>query len=233
MTTTAPTPRPLHRRNRRAFTLLETALALVIVMVGVLAIVDAQRSMVRVNAWSSHESTATYLANEVRERMRTLPRHDPVGGLFMSAAMPPVLIGWGRETSENLVTDFDDIDDYDGVRFGSVGGTGVNTAFDGPIDAFGNILYEVDDEGRMLTDANGDPMPLVGWAQTVRVEKVNPYDYTTTRTREAVDAANGTFPGRAVDQFPLRVTVTVWYREPEAPQPDAVTTMQWIVPASQ
>ena len=41
----------------RAFTLLETALAMVIIMVGVVAMIEAQRGFITSNGWSSHEAT--------------------------------------------------------------------------------------------------------------------------------------------------------------------------------
>src|SRR4051812_36297452 len=86
---------------RRGFTLLETALAMVIVMVGVLAMIEAQGAFIQSNGWSSHEATATYLANEIRERMRSLPRHDPVTGLaLVTVNGTPTLQGLGRESNE-------------------------------------------------------------------------------------------------------------------------------------
>lgn len=211
-----------HGARRPAFTLLETALAMVIVMVGVLAMIEAQSGFTHSNSWSSHEATATYLANEIRERIRTLPRHDPVTGLRLVGG---AAVGWGREAGEVTVTDFDDVDDYDGVTFGAGGN------FDGPIDAFGDVIPEVDANGQILVDPQtNQPVPLQGWSQAVTVEKVNPYDYSTTRQVSDVDQANGSFPGRTVDQFPLRVTVRILYQGPLDPQADTVTTVTFIVP---
>src|SRR5262245_40731080 len=127
------------RKQRAGFTLLETALAMVIIMVGVLAMIEAQGGFVHANGWSSHEATATYLANESRERMRNLPRHDPISGIVViNGGSGPTIQGIGRETGEVTVLDFDDIDDYDGVEFGA------NGSFDGPVDAFGTVVPEVD-----------------------------------------------------------------------------------------
>src|SRR5438034_8989180 len=89
-------------RGRAGFTLLETALAMVIVMVGVVAMIEAQGGFIHSNSWSSHEATGTYLANEIRERMRNLPRHDPVTGLTLgvNGAGQQIAIGVGREPAE-------------------------------------------------------------------------------------------------------------------------------------
>ena len=58
----------------RAFTLLETALATIIVGVGVLSIVAAQQAFHIQNAWSTHASIATALGNEIREIPRSARR---------------------------------------------------------------------------------------------------------------------------------------------------------------
>jgi len=232
MTRLLRTPRSINRR--RGFTLLETALSMVIILVGVVAMVEAHTGFVKLNRWSSHEATATYLANEIRERMRALPRHDPVTGLFTaSGPSGPTVVGWGREAGETTVDDFNDCDDYDGVRFGDVPGTGVSTVFQGPIDAFGRVIPQTDDKGNVVVDSAGNAKPLPNWAQTVKVEKVSPYDFSKTRALGDTDAANGSFPGRNVDQFPLRVTVTVWYLDPLDAAAKPAAQVSWIVPASQ
>ena len=216
-------------RTRRGFTLLETTLAMVIVMVGVLAMIEAQGGFIRSNSWSSHEATATYLANEIRERMRVLPRHDPVSGLTVvtGGSGQPQAQGVGRENGEVTVLDFDDIDDYDGVAFGQ------NGNFDGPIDGFGTIIPETDINGVVQIDPQtNQPLPLQGWTQSVSVEKVDPYDFSVSRAWVFSEPANGSFPGRAVDRYPLRVTVSVSYQGPLDPQAEVVTTMSWIVPAN-
>jgi hypothetical protein len=198
---------------------------MVIVMVGVLAMIEAQGSFVISNSWSSHEATATYLAGEVRERMRTLPRHDPVTGLqLVMINGTPTLTGLGREPNEVTVNDFNDVDDYNGITFGRGGN------FDGPIDAFGRIIPETDPNGVPLLNGQGQPVPLQGWSQSVLVQKLNPFNYSTVVNWDATEAVNGAFPGRAVDQYPLRVTVTVFYQGDFDPQPASVTSMSWIVP---
>lgn len=145
-------PNPVARRERRArrgFTLLETALAIIIVGVGVLAIVSAQQAFHRKNSWSTHASTATWLANEIRELTLNLPRHDPVTGKAT----------WGPEGNEVSVEDFDDLDDFDGEL-------GEGTVFsadlaNGPINARRQIIPN-----------------MAGWSQTVRVFNVHPNNIT-------------------------------------------------------
>lgn len=150
-----PAVRSAHRHDRRrvhrrGFTLLETALATVIIGVGVLALVAAQQAFHQQNYWSTHASIALRLANEIREMTLNLPQHDPVTGATI----------WGPEASEIILTDFDDIDDFDGAG----GGLEFSAAFDnGPINARREIISN---------------MP--GWSQTVRVYNVDPFDLTTT-----------------------------------------------------
>lgn len=217
------------RRHRRGFTLLETALALVIVSVGVVAIVEAHQSFIIANRWSSHESTATYLANELRERMRTLPRHDPITGLrIVSGPTGGVVEGWGRESTELLVTDFDDIDDYDGLRFGQLAGV-PGTTFTGPIDAFGRVIPEIDVNGQIVTQS-GVVVPLRGWAQSVEVVKVDPFDMANSVPLSQTVQANGV--PREIDRWPLKVTVSVWFQDHNQAAAERVVSVSWIVPAT-
>jgi type II secretory pathway pseudopilin PulG len=203
----------------RGFTLLETALAMIIVVTGVLAIMEAQGAFIRSNRWSSHEATATYLGNEIRERMRTLPRHDPVTGLALVGA---TVVGLGRETNELIVDDLDDVDDYTTVMFG-----GVAPTFPGPINAYGEVIEEIDTNGAVVM-SGGAPAPLFGWSQYVLVEKVSPWDLSDVRPWSEQEAPTPPYPGRAVDQYPLRVTVTVFYQGPYDATAQPVTTMSWV-----
>jgi hypothetical protein len=170
------------------------------------------------NGWSSQEATASYLANEIRERVRVLPRHDPVTGL---ALVNNVLVGLGREINEVTVNDLDDVDDYMGLTFGAGGN------FDGPVDAFGRVIQEVDENGLVRLDSEGNPVALRGWTQSVTVEKVDPFNFSSALPWTAT-TVNGV--ARGVDQFPLRVTVTVSYQGPLEATPTAVTQLSWIVP---
>lgn len=218
---------------RRGFTLIEAAYTTVILGVGVVAMVDAQQSFVRSNNWSNESSTAAFLAGEVRELMRTFPNHDPVGGLFLDASAGGALTGWGPEDGELVVTDFDDVDDFDGLTFTWIGTDGTADGdLPGPINAFGEVIPEIDPDGIVVTivdpaDANATlNQPVRGWSQVVEVEKVLPHDSfpVPALTDDYTDAF------RDVDDFPLRVTVTVFNQFPEDPAPREVTSMTWIMP---
>lgn len=211
---------------RPGFTLLETSMALVIIGVGVLAFVDAQNTFIKNNAWSSQAATATLLANEIRELTRRLPRHDPVTGLWLdsSGGGQPVVRGWGRDAGEVLVTDFDDVDDFDGLTFGSGAGN-----VSGPINSFGEVIPQTDADGHTVLDGDR-PVPLRGWTQSVTVEKVDPFNYTLVRAAAFNEPASGNFAGRRVDQYPLRVTVVVSYRPDAETHAEEVTRMVWVVP---
>ena len=167
--------------RRAGFTLIETALATVIVGVGVLSIVAAQQAFHKQNAWSTNASTATRLGNEIREMTFRLPRHDPVTGLILP---------WGPEDNELWVGDFDDLDDFDGDN-----GDGLifSSDFDppnGPINARREII------------AN---MP--GWSQIVTVRNVDPFQITDMTVEDG--ATEMMMVEVVVTYRPLRETVPI------------------------
>jgi len=69
-----------------------------------------------------------------------------------------------------------------------------------------------------------------GWYQTVFVEKINPFDTSVTHNNSYFEPPNGSFPGRRVDEYPLRVSVMVFYQGVNDIEADLVTTVTWIVP---
>lgn len=217
---------PTNTRTKRArgFTLLETMLALVIIGIGVLAFVDAQTAFTRSNNWSSRAATGMLLANEIREMSRHYSRHDPVTGLtLVGSGTSAVVVGWGREANETEVSDFDDIDDLDGLTFG-VGGT-----FNGPLNAFGELVQEVDPTGGIIIADNGDARGLEGWMQRVTVQKLDPYNFGLVRGQGYEQAGTGQLPFIRADAFPLRVTVVVTYQGAADPEPEEITRTTWVV----
>lgn len=226
-------PRHPRCRGRRGFTLIETALATIIVGVGVLALVESQTAFIKANAWSTHSATGTYLANEIRELTRRMPRHDPVTGLYtQSVNGTATLMGWGPEAGETSIEDFDDIDDFDGLRLRWTGTPGLSdNDLPGPIDAFGQVIPQINTDGTAALDAQGEPLPLQGWTQEISVVKVDPTNYSTVMADDAtLPAENGGFTGLGVDQFPLRVTVTVRFRGVFDTEDQTVAVVTWIVP---
>jgi prepilin-type N-terminal cleavage/methylation domain-containing protein len=170
-------------RSPRGFTLIETALATVIVGVGVLSIVAAQQAFHKQNSWSTHATIASRLGNEIREMTLVLPRHDPVTGTAF----------WGPEDNESEVDDFDDLDDFDGDGQGLIFAAALNN---GPLNAMREQIPNMN-----------------GWAQIVTVENVDPFniqdpqtDASTTMMRVEVLV---TYQGPYDDQ-PREMTRVSW-----------------------
>ena len=210
-------------RHARGFTLIEAALATVIIGVGVLAMVEAQAFFLRSNEWSTGSATGTYLANELRERMRKLPKFDPVNGLVLTTGgSGTTLTGWGPRPGMTLA-DYNNLTCYDGKTFGTGGDAG-------PIDAVGRVISNIRPDGTIETDTNGNAVAMRGWRQTVLVEKVDPFNFGTVRAPSYTRAAQGSLPALAVDQFPVRVTVRVFYRGNLDAAEQEVAKVCWIVP---
>jgi prepilin-type N-terminal cleavage/methylation domain-containing protein len=146
--------RPMARttRTKRGFTLIETALATIIVGVGVLSIVGAQQAFHKQNSWSTHASTAMRLANEIREMTLNLPQRDPVTG--------PAI--WGPEGNETFLGAYDDLDDFDGGGDGVVFSADVTPDPNGPVNAQRAVIPN-----------------MAGWAQIITVRNVDPFDITS------------------------------------------------------
>ena len=233
-----------HRaRVDAGFTLIETALATVIIGVGVLAIMQANQAFLRSNSWSTHTSTATLLAGEIREMSRNYPRHDSFSGgiYFQDPVNHNGFAGWGPEVNETDPSLFDDLDDYDGVVFGDAASTDlpgpITTAngqlmrFAGPINAFSEVIPETLWAGDTATDDNNNDLPLQGWTQYVKVEKVDPLDFSVVLDHDYFEPAAGGQPEREVDQFPLRVTVWTLYQGPFDTSAKIVSQITWVAPS--
>ena len=159
------------KRHRTGFTLIETALATIIVGVGVLAMVSAQAAFHKKNAWSTHASIAMALGNEIREMTWNLPQRDPVTGDAF----------WGPEGNELSFDDYDDLDDFDGDGGGLIFSAALGN---GPINARREIIPNMD-----------------GWSQIVRVFNVDPFDIAVDPDRpdDSLLPADGTTAVIAVE----------------------------------
>lgn len=216
---TAITSRTRVRTTGAGFTLLETALTLVIIGVGVLAMVEAQAAFIQSNLWSSHAASGNFLAQEVREFTRNMTRHDPVRGLDEDNAY-----AFGTEPGELTTDDLDDLDDLDGMRFGFGGN------MDGPISALGEVIPEINLDGTINLDADGNPEPMNGWAQTITVEKVEPFDSSWGRDDAYErDSEEDGLPPLGRESFPLRVTVVVTYTSASGEELE-MARLSWIAP---
>lgn len=100
-------PRPCARRaaRRRGFTLIETALATIIVGVGIVASMQLFATCSVHNRSSNQMTAAMLLCDNVREAMAGLNFNDPTTGKTT----------WGAE--ESGLAGFDDVDDFDGQTF--------------------------------------------------------------------------------------------------------------------
>ena len=120
--------------------------------------------------------------------------------------------------------DLDDLDDLDGMRFGFGGN------MDGPINALGEVIPEINLDGTINLDADGNPEPMNGWAQTITVEKVEPFDSSWARDDAYErDADEGGLPPLGRESFPLRVTVVVTYTSASGEELE-MARLSWIAP---
>lgn len=201
--------RPWRRMRRRSgFTLIEAALATVIIGTGVLSILAAQQAYHRKNQWASKSGTAMLLANEIRELTMQLPFHDPVTG---SATLGP-------ESGETSVANYDDLDDFAGNIDANKQGSG--TIFvdkDAPASSLPSGVKRMDGPINALRQVIPD-MP--GWSQHVRVENIADNEIDTTITLNALDASNKTV---------MRVTVDVLYKSPQDKEARVFGSLTWIV----
>jgi hypothetical protein len=170
--------------HRRAFTLIEAALATIIVGTGVLAILSAYQVLLEKNEWSSMTSTATWLGNEIREMSLNLPRHDPVTAAEF----------WGPEPDEIVLEDYDDVDDFDGNGGGLVFSADLGN---GPINAARQIINHMD-----------------GWEQIVTVHSVDVFDIVTPLADASTDMVRVEvivrYTPRGLGAEPMEMTRVSW-----------------------
>ncbi len=127
----------------RGFTLVETALAIVIVATGMLAMVAANQAFVMQNDWGERAAQAARLGGEIRECSLTMPIFDPVTANST----------WGPEAGEASVADWDDMDDFDGLDAAGWSGTG-------PVDATGSVIPGMLQWRQVVQVESVDPVDL-------------------------------------------------------------------------
>ena len=143
---------------RRGFWLIESAAAIAVVGIGVVAVVGSQQAW-HIQAVASEElATGMRLATEIREMSLLLPANDPTAGAAV----------WGVEVGEVIPLDLDDLDDMDDAIFSEALGSG-------PIDATGTIIIGMDNWEQQITVACVDAFDVTnqvpdGSSEVVRIE---------------------------------------------------------------
>ena len=145
------------RNSRRAFTLVETGLAIVILATAMLAMLSAQEAFHQQNRWGARAADAARIGNEIREMTMSLPIMDPVTG---SAT-------WGPEPGEVSMADWDDLDDFDGLDVSFGAGTG-------PLDSTRSVIAHLENWRQVVTVESVEPTNIAtvvadGTSEAVRV----------------------------------------------------------------
>lgn len=163
------------RVEPRGFTLIEAALATVIIGTGVLAIVFAQQTFHRQNDWAQRSAVAMRLAGEIRELAINLPRHDPVTGTEF----------WGPEDGEITLGDWDDVDDFDTAVFSADLGNGPINALRDPLLQFPGWLQRIEvvnvdpfDLGTTVEDGESDMLRVTVFVQYQGAMDLEPAEIT-------------------------------------------------------
>lgn len=108
MATRPTTPTPAARKGRRGFTLIETALTVVIVGLGIVAMCQLLTAGTMANVESTQLTTGMTIARNVRELSLRLAFLDPTS---------PTVFGLDSGESATNPATFDDINDLNGRTF--------------------------------------------------------------------------------------------------------------------
>jgi len=148
------------RTTRRGFWLVESAVAIAVVGISVVAVVGSQQAW-HIQAVASEElATGMRLATEIREMSLLLPANDPITGTTT----------WGAEAGEIIPMDLDDLDDLDGEIFAAADGTG-------PVDATATVIVGMDNWEQQISVQCVDPFDVTsivpdGSSEVVRIEVI-------------------------------------------------------------
>lgn len=113
---------------RRGFTLIETAMATIIVGVGIVSTMSLFSMCTVQNRAGGQMTAAMMLAGNIQEAMANLTFSDPVTGRTT----------FGPETGESLAT-YNDIDDFEGLTFSP------------PIDSLRNQITELSNYSQIIS----------------------------------------------------------------------------------
>ena len=119
----APARGAPRRRRRGGLTMIETALATIIVGLSVLSIVKLVSVVVGQNWVAQKTTTALTLANNIRELMNGLPFNDPATGTHLGVA------------AGTPITQFNDCEDFAGTL-----PTPAGTLINPPVDSYGQPM---------------------------------------------------------------------------------------------
>lgn len=144
--------------SRRGFWIVESAVAIAVIGIGVVSLVGSQQAW-HIQAVASEKiATGMRLASEIRELSLLLSATDPITGSTT----------WGTEIGEVLPFDADDLDDLDSAVFSQISGNG-------PIDATGTIIVGMQGWEQRIAVQSVDPFDITqivaaGTSETVRIE---------------------------------------------------------------
>jgi type II secretory pathway pseudopilin PulG len=184
--------------SRRAFTLIETTLTIIIVGLAITALVKLVLTNTQQNAYTQRLTTASLLADNCREMLSGLPFSDPSNGTLT----------FGPETAETLAA-YNDVDDFDGfdstTRPDIAAGQPV-----GPVDAARRVITQT------VNGVTDVPVEWRNWRQQIAVDPVDPNNLATV------------YPKPNTARTCIRITVTISYKSPGSTAWDTITQLRWL-----
>ena len=149
--------RARQRPKKRGFTLVEVAVAIVIVGTGSVALMQLAMTCTMQNRAAADTTSAAMLAQHVQEMLALLPISDPAYG--------PT--SFGLEPGETVAT-ADDVDDFDGVTF-SPPVDSTRTALSG-FAGFSQVITVVPVDNKKLSgNTNGTDVAKTTYTGAVRI----------------------------------------------------------------
>ena len=150
--------------TRRGFWLVESAVAIAVIGIGIVAVAGSQQSWHQQQVISEELATGMRLAKEIREMTLILPSSDPVTGTGV----------WGVEGGETIPVDLDDLDDLDGAVFSDSDGSG-------PIDATRATIVGMDGWEQQVSVECVDPFNITlavpdGTSDAIKIEVITLHD---------------------------------------------------------